>query len=102
MMIWRNIVRELMILIFWYYFLMENELKNSREFKILYDWLQIARKPDQDTEDDIKLLMELIDIPVTPEEIRFLANALKSDSNKLEKETFLNYFFVPEEKKKQT
>ena len=50
-------------------------------------------------------MMNLIDIPVTESEINFLATTLKSEethSRKLEKETFLNYFVVPEEKKKQT
>ena len=84
---------------------MENsETKDLKEFKILYEWLQIARKPHQNIREDVQMLMDLIDIPVSASEVNFLAKTLSHGNahSKLERESFLNYFLVPEEKKKQT
>ena len=51
---------------------MENSLKEIKEFKILYDWLQLARKPLQSLRGDLKMIMDLIKIPVSEEEVDFL------------------------------
>lgn len=44
---------------------MSNVEKDLKEFKTLYEWLQITRKPNQSLASDIKLIMELIKIPVS-------------------------------------
>lgn len=40
-------------------------LRDKRELGFLYDWMRIARKPNQTLRQDLKLLFELISIPVT-------------------------------------
>ena len=49
-----------------------NDTKEVKEFKILYDWLQIARKETQTLRDDIRMVMQLIKVPVSHEEVNFL------------------------------
>jgi hypothetical protein len=34
-----------------------NDTKEVKEFKILYDWLEIARKETQTLRDDIRMVM---------------------------------------------
>lgn len=51
---------------------MENETKDLREFKILYDWLQLTRKPNQSLRGDLKMMMDLIQIPISIEEVNFM------------------------------
>lgn len=41
--------------------------KEVKEFQILYSWLQIARKKGQNLAQDVKLIMELIKVPVSPD-----------------------------------
>ena len=69
---------------------------------MLYDWLQIARKPAQNLREDLKMVMDLIQIPVTPEEVDFLIKIIDPHHQKerLLEEDFLSCFIVPEEAKK--
>ena len=77
---------------------MENEAKDSREFKILYDWLQLTRKTNQSLRGDLKLMMDLIQIPISVEEVNFFMKIIDPNEkmNKLEEEDFLNAFIIPE------
>lgn len=50
--------------------------KEVREFKILYHWLQIARKKGQNLAEDVKLIMELIKVPVSIDEVQFLIDLI--------------------------
>lgn len=39
--------------------------KDVKELTFLYDWMRLARKPNFNLHQDIKLLFELISIPIT-------------------------------------
>jgi len=39
--------------------------KDGKELAFLYDWMRIARKPHQTVRQDIRMLFELIAIPVS-------------------------------------
>jgi hypothetical protein len=39
--------------------------KDQQELVFLYDWMRIARRPNQNLRADIKMLFELICIPIT-------------------------------------
>ena len=86
------------IIIFRFLNNMENEAKDSREFKILYDWLQLTRKTNQSLRGDLKLMMDLIQIPISVEEVNFFMKIIDPNEkmNKLEEEDFLNAFIIPE------
>jgi len=43
--------------------------KDGKELTFLYDWMRIARKPNQTLRQDIKMLFELISIPVSESEL---------------------------------
>lgn len=47
-------------------------VRDVKELTFLYDWMRIARKPNQTFRQDIKLLFELIAIPITESELRVL------------------------------
>lgn len=39
--------------------------KDGRDLVFLYDWMKIARKPNQSLRQDVRMLFELISIPVS-------------------------------------
>ena len=43
--------------------------KDGKELVFLYDWMRIARKPNQILRQDMKMLFELISIPVSESEL---------------------------------
>lgn len=75
---------------------MIDHAKDSKELIFLYDWMRIARKPNQTLRQDIKMLFQLISIPVSDSEIRIVEKAIDPDGKKseLSKEDLLNCFVV--------
>jgi len=61
---------------------MIDHTKDSKELAFLYDWMRIARKPNQTLRQDIRMLFELIAIPVSDSEIRIIEKAIDPQSNK--------------------
>ena len=49
-----------------------NPGKDVKELNFLYDWMRIARKPNQSLRQDIKMLFELITIPITDSELNII------------------------------
>lgn len=68
----------------------------------MYDWLQIARKPNQGLKADLKMVFELIRIPTSASEIEMLEKIINPDGKKdhLTKEDFIGCFSIEEECKK--
>ena len=50
--------------------------KDGKELVFLFDWMRIARKPNQSLRQDIKMLFELISIPVSDSEIRIIEKSI--------------------------
>lgn len=64
--------------------------------------MRIARKPNQTLRQDIKMLFELIAIPVSDNEIKIIEKTINpyNNKNELTKEDLLNCFVVEEEYRK--
>lgn len=56
--------------------------KDGKELTFLYDWMRIARKPNQTLRQDIKMLFELISIPVSESELDIIEKAISPTGNK--------------------
>ena len=50
--------------------------RDGKELVFLFDWMRIARKPNQSLRQDIKMLFELISIPVSDSEIRIIEKSI--------------------------
>jgi hypothetical protein len=76
--------------------------KDGKELTFLFDWMRIARKPNQSMRQDIKMLFELIAIPASDSEIRIIEKTIDPTGTKTElsKEDLLNCFIVEEEYRK--
>lgn len=61
-----------------------DHIKDGKELVFLYDWMRIARKPKQSLRQDIKMLFELISIPVSDSEIRIIEKSIDPLGNKSE------------------
>jgi hypothetical protein len=77
---------------------MIDNIKDGKELVFLYDWMRIARKPKQSLRQDIKMLFELISIPVSDSEIRIIEKSIDPSGNKseLSKQDLLACFLVEE------
>jgi hypothetical protein len=56
--------------------------KDGKELVFLYDWMRIARKPNQTLRQDMKMLFELISIPVSESELDIIEKAINPTGNK--------------------
>lgn len=76
--------------------------KDGRDLVFLYDWMKIARKPNQSLRQDVRMLFELISIPVSDSEIRIIEKSIDPTGTKsyLAKEDLLACFVVEEECRK--
>jgi len=81
---------------------MINRSKDGKELAFLYDWMRIARKPNQSMRQDIKMLFELIAIPISDNEIRMIEKNIDPTGTKQEltKEDFISCFVIEEEYRK--
>lgn len=61
-----------------------DHIKDGKELVFLYDWMRIARKHKQTLRQDIKMLFELISIPVSDSEIRIIEKSIDPLGNKSE------------------
>lgn len=66
----------------WIVFSMIDHSKDGKELVFLYDWMRIARKPNQTLRQDMKMLFELISIPVSESELDIIEKAINSTGNK--------------------
>lgn len=46
--------------------------RDAKQLAFLYDWMRLARKPNQTLHQDIKLIFELIAIPITESELKII------------------------------
>ena len=46
--------------------------KDAKELSFLFDWMRIARKSNFNLNQDIKLLFELISVPISEEEMKIM------------------------------
>ncbi len=58
--------------------------KDGKELVFLFDWMRIARKPNQSLRQDIKMLFDLIAIPVSDSEIRIIEKSIDPLGSKSE------------------
>jgi hypothetical protein len=58
--------------------------KDGKELVFLFDWMRIARKPNQSLRQDIKMLFQLINIPVSDSEIRIIEKSIDPLATKSE------------------
>jgi hypothetical protein len=52
--------------------IMIDHSKDGKELAFLFDWMKIARKPNQTLRQDIKMLFDLINIPASDSEIHII------------------------------
>ena len=66
--------------------------------------MRIARKPHQTLRQDIKMLFDLISIPISESEIRIIEKSIdpKGIKSELKKEDLLGCFIVEEEYRKSS
>ena len=46
--------------------------KDAKDMSFLYDWMKIARKPNFTLHQDLKLIFELIAVPITESEMKII------------------------------
>jgi len=56
--------------------------KDVKELTFLYDWMRLARKPHFNLQQDIKMLFELIAIPITDSEMKIIQREIDPEGKK--------------------
>ena len=76
--------------------------KDAKDLSFLFDWMRLARKPNFTLHQDLKLIFELIAIPITDSEMKIIERQINPDGNKNEllKEDLLACFSVEEDLRK--
>ena len=56
--------------------------KDSKDLIFLYDWMRLARKPNFTFHQDLKLLFDLISIPITESEMKIIEREIDPEGTK--------------------
>ena len=58
--------------------------KDVKDLTFLYDWMRLARKPNFTLHQDLRLLFDLISIPITESEMKIIEREINPEGNKTE------------------
>lgn len=81
---------------------MNDSTRDVRELTFLYDWMRLARKPTYNCRQDLKLMFQLIAIPITESELAILERSINpnGDKTELSQQDLLDCLVVEEEQRK--